>query len=234
MERFFFLKFLLALILGLMVTYVFDLLDVSALSAPLCLAIVLMVVSLRQSPSLVVAISLVYILLVTYSAFYLLYHSNRPHLPFPYSAFGLVQRLGVFIVVCAMAIYMSFYRSTTEQLLADVRNTLSKLPIPVVMSDARGFIIYTNESLNASLKYLPPDLTGRKYIDVFMPDVHEASAWRSYKKLFGDEGDNIHQIEVTPVGGSAPLLARLTCHGTGARRTLVTVLQPPDSTLRSV
>jgi len=232
MKRSFFLKFLLALILGLVVTDVLDRLDVSALSVPLCLAIVLMGISLRQSPPLVVAISLVYVVLVTYSAFYLLHHSNRPHLPFPYSAFGLIQRIGVFVVVCAMAIYMSFYRTASERLLADVRNTLSKLPVPVVISDARGFIVYTNESLNASLEYLPPDLPGKKYIDFFMPDVHGASAWRNYKTLFGDEGDNIHQIEITPLGGSAPMLARLTCHGVGARRTLVTVLQPPDSALR--
>ena len=129
---------------------------------------------------------------------------------------------------------MSFYRTTSEQLLADVRNTLSKLPIPVVISDARGLIIYTNESLNESLTYLPPDLMGKKYIDFFIPDVHEASAWRNYKKLFGDDGDNVHQVEITPLGGSVPMLARLTCHGTGAQRTLVYVLQPPDSTLRPI
>src|SRR5271155_5154818 len=96
-----FLKFLLALILGLAVVFGFDYLDVSALSAPLCLAIVLMGASLRQSPSLVVAVSLAYILLIGYSSFYLFYHSNHPRLPFPYPLFGLVQRMGVFIVVCA-------------------------------------------------------------------------------------------------------------------------------------
>ena len=96
MDRSFFLKFLLALILGLVVVGVFDHLDVSALSAPFCLAVVLMGASLRQSPRLVVAISLVYILLVTYSAFYFFYHTNHPRLPFPYTVFGLVQTGGSF------------------------------------------------------------------------------------------------------------------------------------------
>jgi len=231
-KRSLFFKFFAALILGLVVISVLDRLDVSTVSAPLCLGIVLMGASLRQSPSLVVAISLAYILLVTYSAFYFFYYSTHPRLPFPYPVFALVQRVGLFVVVCAMAIYMSVYRATSEQTLADVRNTLSKLPVPVVISDPRGLIIYTNESLNASLQYLPPDLTGKRYMDFFMPAVQEGNAWRHYIKIFGDEGDKVHEMEITPLGGTIPMVARLTCHGTGAQRTLVTVLHPPESSLK--
>ena len=234
MKASFFLKFLLALILGLAVIFGFDRLDVSSLSAPLCLAIVLMGISLRQTPVLVVAVSFIYVLLITYSAVYLLYHSNRPHLPFPYPLFGLIQRVGLFVVVCAMAIYMSFHRTTSEHLLADVRNTLSKLPVPVVVSDAEGVIIYTNEFLKESVKYLPPDLTGKRYTDFFMPAVPEGRAMRRYIELFGAEANSVHEIDIMPFGGSAPMLARLTCHGIGSKRTLITVLQPPDSTLRRV
>jgi PAS domain-containing protein len=234
MSRSFSLKFLLALIIGLSVVLGFDRLDVSSLSAPLCLAIVLMVLSLRQKPSLVITVSIVYVLLITYSAFYFLYHSSRPQLPFPYPLFALFQRLGVFVVVCAMAIYMSFYRTSSEQLLADVRNTLSKLPVPVVVSDANGLIIYTNEFLNESLKYLPPDLTGQRYTDFFMPAVPEGKAMRRYLELFGIEANSVHEIDILPFGASAPMLARMTCHGTGSKRTMITVLHPPDSTLRRV
>jgi PAS domain-containing protein len=230
----FFTKLLLALILGLVVIFVFERLDVSSLSAPLCLAIALMAISLRQSPLLVVTISLVYTLLAACSAFYFLYNSNHPHLPFPYPVFALVQGVGAFAVVCAMAIYMSFYRTTSQQLLADVRNTLSKLPVPVVVSDASGLIIYTNESLNAFLQYLPPDLTGKKYTDFFMPAVHESKAMRRYLELFGVETNSVHEIDILPFGTSVPMLARLTCHGAGSKRTMITVLQPPDSTLRRV
>ena len=42
MERSFYPKFTIALVLGLVVIYLFDRLDVSSLSAPLCLAVVLM------------------------------------------------------------------------------------------------------------------------------------------------------------------------------------------------
>jgi len=234
MNRSFLLKFLLALILGLSVIFLLDRLDVSALSVPLCLAIVLMGISLHQSPSLVVAISIVYILLVTYSAFYLLHHTHHPHLPFPYPVFALVQRVGVFLVVSAMAIYMSFYRTSSEQALTDVQNTLSKIPIPVVISDGSGLIIYTNESLKASLKYLPPDLIGKKYTDFFMPAVPEGKAMRNYIDFFVFGVNSVHEIELMPLGASAPILGRLTCHGNGSKRIMITVLQPSNGTLREL
>ena len=227
-------NFLFALLLGLGVVLGFDQLDVSALSSPVCLALVLMGISLRQTPAFVTLISLVYFLLVTYSALYFLHHSNPFHVPLSIRLFGLVQREGVFAVVCAMAIYMAFYRAISDQMLADVRTTVSKLPVPVVISDAEGFITYTNESLNDSLEYLPHDLVGKKYVDFFMPTVPEGKAMRRYVELFGSASNSVHEIDLMPFGSTVPMLARLTCHGTGSKRSLITVLQPPDSTLREL
>ena len=179
------------------------------------------------------AISVVYTLLVTYAAIYVLYHSNHPHLPFPYPIFGLVQRVGVFIVVCTMAIYISFYRVSSERMLADVRNTLGKLPIPVVISDADGIIIYTNEFLNVSFKQLPRDLVGKQYLDFFTPGVRDGKETPRYIELFHDEeADIFHELDIKPLGGSDPVLARLTCIGSDSNRVMITVFQPPDSTLR--
>jgi len=129
---------------------------------------------------------------------------------------------------------LSFYRTSSERLLADVRNTLSKLPVPVVVSDANGVIVYTNEFLNETLKYLPPDLKGKRYTDFFMPAVPEGKAMRRYIELFGVDANSVHEIDIIPFGSSVPMLARLTCHGSGSKRTMITVLQPPDTTLRRV
>jgi PAS domain-containing protein len=234
MKHAFFPKFFLALILGLVMIYVFDRLDVSAFSYPVCLSIVLMGISLRQSPSLVAAVSLVYILLVTYSSLYFLYHSNPYHVPFPNRVFGLVQREGVFIVVCAMATYISFYRAAAEHTLADLEKTLSKIPVPVVISDVGGYIIYANHSLKVSLKNLPADLIGRKYVDFFLPGMPEREAILYYSELFYAGAVSAQEIDMVPFGSLVPMLARFICHDTGSNRTLITVLQLPDSTLRPV
>lgn len=229
-----FLKFLLALILGLVMLYVFDHLEVSAFSYPVCLSIVIMGVSLRQRPSLVLSISLLYIVLVTISALYFLYHSNPYNVPYHIRLFGLVQREGVFIVVCAMAVYMSLYRIASEQMLADLEKTFSKVPVPVVISNGAGFITYANESLKASFKFLPSDLVGKKYTDFFMPNIAEGKAMRFYIELFGDDTDEAKEIDMVPFGESVPLVARIICHGDGYKRSLITVLQPQGAMIRPV
>ncbi len=234
MQRAFFIRLSLALLVGLVLIYVFDSLKVSALSYPVCLSIVVMGVSLREKPMLVVAISTVYIVLVTYSALYFLYHSNPFNVPLTNRVFGLVQREGVFIVVCAMGIYLSFYRNAAERTLADLQNTLSKIPVPVVISDGGGYIIYVNDSLKGSFENFPPDLIGKRYIDFFMPGISEGHAMRYYIELFSAQATDVHEIDVVPFGYTNPMRARLTCHGSGMKRTLITVLQPPDTAVKSV
>jgi len=228
------LKFAIALILGLVMLYVFDRLNVSALSYPVCLSIVIMGISLRQNPAIVVAISVLYIVLVTFSSVYFLYHSNPYHVPFQIRLFGLVQREGVFIVVCSMAIYMSLYRLASEQMIADLERTFSKIPVPVIISNGAGFITYANQSLKASFKSLPEDIIGKRYTDFFMPGIAEGKAMRFYIELFGDETDQPKEIDLVPLGETAPVFSRIICHGDGYKRSLITVLQPQDGTLRPV
>jgi len=234
MKRSFGVKFTLALLLGLALLCLLDNLDVSALSYPVCLSIVIMGISLRQHPSLVIAVSIAYAILVTCSAFYFLYHSNPFHVPFTYRLFGLVQREGVFIVVCAMAINMSIYRLASEQSLAELEKTLDKLPIPVVISNEADVIIYSNECLQASFKHLPANLVGKKYTDFFLPGMEEGRKMLFYIQLFGDDLSRSTEIDIVPFGETTPMLARVICHTNGVNRNLITVLQPADSTLRPV
>jgi len=111
------LKLLSALALGLLMLDIFDQLNVSAMSYPVCLSIVLMGISLRQKPKLVLTISLFYIVLVAFSSLYFLYHSNPYHVPFPNRLFGLAQR---------RAFSLSFARwPFTSPLTAALRNKCS-------------------------------------------------------------------------------------------------------------
>jgi hypothetical protein len=234
MNRSFYLKFLLALFLGLALLYLLDCLDVTPISYPVCLSIVLMGISLRQKPSLVVAVSVVYAVLVTYSEFYFLLHSNPFHVPFSYRLFALVQREGVFIVVCAMAINISFYRIASEQTLSDLEKTLDKIPIPVVISNEADVITYANECLRVTFKHLPADLIGQKYTDYFLPGMEQGRKMLFYLQLFGDDLSSFTEIDIVPFGETVPMLARVICHTNGLKRNLITVLQPADSTLRPV
>jgi PAS domain-containing protein len=190
--------------------------------------------SLRQSPTFVVAIGFAYLLLVTVSSIYFLTYYNPYHVPLSNRLFGAIQREGVFVVVISMAVYLSSYRTATERALSDLRNTLSNLPVPVVVSDAAGLIIYANEALFRFFKHIPQDIVGKNYTDFFMIGISYSKAMRRYITLFETGTNTLSDIDIMPFGETVPILARLSCHGVGSNRTLITAFQPPDSTLREV
>lgn len=57
-----------------------------------------------------------------------------------------------------------------------------------------------------------------------MADILEGKAMRYYIELFGDDQNNVHQIEVKPFNESAAMNARLTCLGSGSSRVMISVL----------
>jgi len=119
-------------------------------------------------------------------------------------------------------------------MLADLEKTFSKIPVPVIMSDGAGFITYANDSLRTSFKYMPQDLIGKRYTDFLMPGIAEGKAMRYYIEIFGDDTNQPKEIDLVPFGETVPNSARIICHGDGYKRSLITVLQPQDSTLKPV
>ncbi len=95
------------------------------------------------------------------------------------------------------------------------QNILAKLPAPVVISDAAGYIIYANEALCSGFKQKSTELTGKRYVDYLMTDIQEGKAMRYYIELFGAEANSIHDVEIKPFDSQSTLKARLTCLGTG-------------------
>lgn len=223
MKLSFFPKLIGLLILGVVVTFVIDPLDPSTTSTPFMLGILLMGLSLRQSTSMVVAASLIYSALTVVALVnFHHYHSAAGHVgPHPY--FWLFQRVGLFLVVCSMAIYLAYYRSATERTHTHLQDILGKMPAPVVISDATGFICYANDALCAAFKQSAAGIIGKRYVDLFMPDIQEGKAMRYYIEIFGGQDKHIHEIEVRPFGGPIPMAARLICVGTGASRVMITL-----------
>jgi PAS domain-containing protein len=212
------------IVLGLITTFVIDPLDPSTISTPFLLGIVLMGLSLRQSPALVAAASVIYVVLSTYALvdahqYFATHVYANPH---PY--FWLFQRLGLFLVVCGLAIYLAYYRTGSQKILAHVQNILAKLPAPVVISDAAGYIIYANEALCSAFNQKTAELTGKRYVDFLMTDIQEGKAMRYYIELFGAEANSIHDVEIKPFDSQTTMKARLTCLGSGPNRVMITVL----------
>jgi PAS domain-containing protein len=231
MKLSFFTKLIGLLILGFVVVFVIDPLDPSTVSTPFLLGIILMGLSLRQSTLLVVASSLIYSALTIFALIqFHQYVTAQGHIS-PHPIFWLFQRIGLFLVVCSMAIYLAYYRTATERTSNHLQGILSKLPAPVVISDATGYIVYGNEALSTIFKVESAKLTGKRYVDFLMPDIQEGKAMRYYIELFGEESNSVHELEIKPFDSETKIKARLTCLGTGSNRVLITVfnvLEPSD------
>jgi PAS domain-containing protein len=210
---------------GLVTVFLIDPLDTSTVSTPFCLGIILMGLSLRQRTSLVVAISFIYCLLTAYALIrFHHYLSLHVHVsPHPY--FWLFQRIGLFVVLCGLAIYLSYYRTDTEQILTRLRTILGKLPAPVILSDASGNIVYANDAVTPVLRQTPAEIVGRSYFDFLLSDKTKGKSIRSYFELFEMDTNGIFELEVRPFGNQNRINAQLICLGTGQNRVMITVLQ---------
>lgn len=229
----FFTNLVVMLALGLVVVFIIDPLDPTTISTPFCLGLILMGLSLRQSASLVVTASIIYSILTAYSliSFNRVYSATVHVTPHP--MFWLFQREGLFLVLCAMAIYLAYYRTAAERTRTHLQEILSNLPAPVVISDATGFIIYANETLRTVFKPAG-EMIGKRYIEAFMGDIQEGKAMRYYIEVFNGHDKGIHEIGVRPFGGEIPMTARITCLGTGPSRVMITVLSKREDSAQDV
>ena len=212
----------LAIAIGMIVAFVIDPLDRTTLSTPFLLGLLLLALSIRQALWVVVTACMAYCALDIYAMFDFMEHA--PH-PVVHPAFWFYQRLGQFLVVCLMSMYLSYFREQMQGNLDQTREILSKLPAPVAISDAVGYVIYVNDYLCTFLKQPSSELVGKRYVDLFMTDIQEGKAMRYYIELFADPKPN-HEMKLRTSASPVSLNANVTCLGAGAHRNMITVLQP--------
>jgi len=223
----FYAKLFGLLLVGIVVALIIDPLDKSTICTPFLLAIILMALSLRQSVALVIGTSTLYTVLTAYA---LIDHMDYVQVyvhPVSHPVFSILLRIGSFLVVCALSIYLAHYRTNTSRILLHVQDILAKLPAPIVISDATGYITYANEALAQMFNRKASQLAGLRYVDFLMTDIQEGKAMRYYIEIFGDESNRVHELEVRPVNNEK-MKARLTCLGSGPSRVLITAFDVLD------
>jgi len=215
---------LVAFLLALIVVFVIDPLDKTTLSTPFCLGMILMWLSLRQAAWVVLAVTIFYCVIDFYATeLFLESFSGRHSTEHPY--FWFFQRFGLFIVVCVMAVYLSYHREESEKNLKHIQGILGKLPAPVVISDATGLITYANEALCSLFGKASPELIGKRYLELFMTNIDEGKAMRYYIELFGSDDENAPEVELLTLASPSAMKASLTCMGKGTQRSMITVLR---------
>jgi PAS domain-containing protein len=145
----------------------------------------------------------------------------------------LMLRMSFFATACALGILYSKARQDLNKSLGWVVDVLGKMPVPLIVSDAAGYVVYANEEAGAFFRVSSLEIEGKRFVDLFMPDVEEGKAMRFYVEMFEDFSALAQQTNLGARGGvekSVP--ARMMCMGVGSDRRLVTLLlpsRPPQS-----
>ena len=222
-------KFLLSIVMGVVVVFVIDPLDKSTISTPFLLGIILMGLSLRQSLPLVISVSALYCVFTFYALItFHEYIATHVHVS-PHPIFWFFQRSGLFLILCALAIYLTHYRTDTTRILSRFRTILSKLPSPVVISDAAGHIAYANDAAAAVLNRSIHALTGSNYFDFIQTGTMKGQSIRAYFEMFESDMDDAKEVEIAPFGRNDRRPAQIICLGTGLDRIMITVLYGSNS-----
>jgi len=212
----------IAVVLAIIVVFIIDPLDPSTFSTPFCLGMILMWLSLRQKAWVVLLITFCYAILDCYASVWFMGKFQHPA-PHPY--FWFFQRFGLFLVVCVMAIYLSYHREQSEKNLERIQAILGKLPAPVVVSDGAGYVVYANEALCSFFNQKGNSLVGKRYLDLFMTNIDEGKAMRYYIELFAAQEQDSPEVDLMTSVNNSSIKASLTCLGTGSNRNMITVLQ---------
>jgi hypothetical protein len=144
-----------------------------------------------------------------------------------YPYFWLFQRMGLFLVLSALSVYLAYYRTGTEQVLRRLRTVLGKLPVPVMLSNATGEVLYANDAVTLLLTESDKNIAGGSYFDFIHIEDTKGKSIRSYFAIFEGDSNGVYFVEISPFGAKNKMNAQITCLGVGVNRMLITVLQNP-------
>lgn len=188
---------------------------------PALAALFLLVFSFFIRPKQMIVMAMVLLFAVFISLCFL-----PPHPPAYDSVFWLQLfiRCGGFTATCLMALFVSIHRLRSVRLLSEIVVILNKMPLPVLVSDAAGYIIYVNDEATGFMGCTKESLLGKRYVKLFMGNKDEGQGMRFYIQFFEKTGLNAERVLLTAGKNHLQIEARLICLGEGDRRQLITVL----------
>ena len=199
--------------------------------APMLSTILMLILSFRLEPLQLVPFAVAFTIAIYYSL-----HSMQSFRPESLAAWiSISLRIVSFCIASILAMLFSRYRGQTQVQQNQTLAILISLPMPVMISDALGTLIFANNEVAEFLKIPREELQGANYIKLFMAHQDEGTAMRDYIKLFQVSppsdteevlGGRTQPLNVAVAGGaSREVEGRLICLGQGQARHMVTVLK---------
>lgn len=136
-------------------------------------------------------------------------------------------RFASFLAASVGAVMLSIYRQTAGQAQTLNAEILNSMTVPLVTSDAMGFITFANTQALALLKASDKRIIGEKWTKLMMANQDEGSATRFYLSLFANTADGVKSAQLyLMTAPDQPVRASMACFGEGKDRILMTTLWP--------
>ena len=219
------LRRLLFAAVGLTIVTAVFILDLGANTlavTPFFCAITLLALAFVLRPLEIAGTSLLMSVLLSLSLIYLQqFRNGDPHIEW----IRVLLRLGSFAAATVLAMLFSRYRLYSARMTDQTFEVLSRMPAPVIVSDAYGQIRFAN---NAAIQLLSKDsrnLRGVSYTRLLLTESEEGSADRIYRKVF-EESASKHRSITLSHGAGMQLSAHTASIGERENRLMVTLVAP--------
>ena len=201
----------------------------SIIVTPMLSTIFMLMLSLRLEPARLLPFVVAFNGAIFYSLHYMqpFDGANSTH----WIRLGL--RIASFSIAATLAVLFSKYRCKAKEQLDQTMKIIISMPMPVVISDALGAVIFANDEASDFMHLSREKLQASNYIELFMRHQDEGTAMREYIKFFQNSSEvdraslaYTHGLRTRGDDGSLHEVAgRLICLGQGKTRHMITVLK---------
>lgn len=196
---------------------------------PILLALLLIGLALIFRPAYVVT----YALLTTFADVFALRYMQPFDAGSQHEWLTLLTRIVSYTLGCLMAVLISLYRCRSKTSLQQTFEIVTKVPIPIIVSDAAGYITMANDAAARFMDRAPEELLGQRYVHFFGTDADEGKAMRAYIEFFENPAKTASTVRlIIRTEPAATLDARVICVGDSDDRSMITLLEsamPPPA-----
>lgn len=134
-------------------------------------------------------------------------------------------RFASFLVAATGALMLSIYRQRAGRARALNASILTNMTVPLITSDAMGFVTFANARALQLLKVSDERIIGDKWTKLMMADADQGSATRFYLSLFEGRGtEQSAALSLSSQPGQS-VRANFVCIGQNQDRILLTTLE---------
>lgn len=137
----------------------------------------------------------------------------------------VVVRFASFLAAATGALMLSIYRQRAGHARALNASILTNMTVPLITSDAMGFVTFANARALQLLKVSDERIIGDKWTKLMMADTDQGNATRFYLNLFEGKGaGQSAALKLSSQPGQS-VRARFVCLGQNQDRILLTTLE---------